>query len=172
MKRIECGMRTAIVYYSMSGNTAFIAEKLAEGTEADLIEIRPVKAYPGKGVRKFLWGGKSAVMEETPSLEPYKFRGEEYGRIVIGFPVWAGNMAPPVRTFLKENRDMLQNKKVYAFACQSGNGAEKAFGKLQECLGGKSLDGTLVLIDPKKKKTEEALRKTGEFREKLLQEQP
>ena len=55
-------MRTAIVYYSMSGNTAAAAKKVAEGLRADLIEIKPEKAFPDKGFRKFFWGGKSAVM--------------------------------------------------------------------------------------------------------------
>ena len=124
-------MRTAIVYYSMAGNTAWTAKELAEGLDADLIEIRPVKAYPDKGIRKFLWGGKSAVMAETPALEPYDFDAGKYDRIVIGFPVWAGNMAPPIRTLVKENRDAIAVKQVFAFACQSGNGAEKAFEKLK-----------------------------------------
>ena len=63
-------MKTAIVYYSMGGNTALAAGKLAEGLDADLIEVKPVKAFPDKGLKKFLWGGKSAVMAETPALQP------------------------------------------------------------------------------------------------------
>jgi hypothetical protein len=35
-----------------------------------------VKAYPTKGFRKFLWGGKSAVMAEKPKLLPYKFNAD------------------------------------------------------------------------------------------------
>ena len=49
--------------------------------------IKPVKTYPKKGFRKFFWGGKSAVMAETPELEPYKFDASSYDRIVFGFPV-------------------------------------------------------------------------------------
>ena len=55
-------MKTAVVYYSMSGNTAMVAKTLAERISADVLEIRPEKAYPDKGVRKFLWGGKSRFM--------------------------------------------------------------------------------------------------------------
>ena len=80
-------MRTAVVYYSMSGNTAITAEKLAEGTGADLIRIAPEKAYPDRGFRKFLWGGKSAVMAETPVLQPYTFDAEQYDLVILGFPV-------------------------------------------------------------------------------------
>ena len=159
-------MRTAIVYYSMAGNTAWTAKKLAEGLDADLIEIRPVKAYPDKGIRKFLWGGKSAVMAETPALESYDFDAGKYDRIVIGFPVWAGNMAPPIRTLVKENRDAIAVKQVFAFACQSGNGAEKAFEKLKACIG-HNLSGTMILIDPKDKPKEENDRKIEEFRKAL-----
>lgn len=156
-------MKTAVVYYSMSGNTAAVAEKLAEALGADRVEIRPEKAYPDRGVRKFLWGGKSAVMAETPNLQPYDFRAEEYDRIVIGFPVWASNIAPPVRTFAQENRDALKDKRIAAFACQSGNGAEKAFRKLAEVLGRDSVSPVLILIDPKAKPKAEKEQRIREF---------
>lgn len=52
-------MRTAIVYYSMSGNTKYVADKIADGIkdsgEADIIKIEPKKAYPDKGAKKFFW---------------------------------------------------------------------------------------------------------------------
>ena len=148
-------MKTVIVYYSMSGNTALAAEKAASGLQADLLEIKPVKQYPDRGFRKFLWGGKSAVMAETPELQPYDFRADGYDQIVIGFPVWAGNIAPPIRTFLREHGNQLAKKRIAAFACQSGAGAEKAFRKLSECLGGSSLYAQLILIDPKDKPDKE-----------------
>ena len=146
-------MKTAVVYYSMGGNTAAAAEKIAGATGADLIEIRPEKQYPDKGLKKFLWGGKSAVMGEKPKLQPYSFPAEAYDRVIIGFPVWASNIAPPVRTFAAENVERLKGKKIAAFACQGGSGAEKAFGRLEECLGA-ALDARLVLTDPKDRPSE------------------
>ena len=50
-------MKTAVVYYSMSGNTELAAERIAAVLGADLIRLTPVKAYPDKGFRKFFWGG-------------------------------------------------------------------------------------------------------------------
>lgn len=141
-------MKTLIVYYSMGGNTEYAAEKMAERLGADLLRLEPVKAYPDSGFRKFFWGGKSAVMAEKPALKPYEFNADEYDSIIFGFPVWAGNITPPLRTFIGENE--LKASKYAAFACQSGSGAEKAFGKLQACLG-HDLEKTLVLIDPKDK---------------------
>ena len=130
----------------MSGNTEWAAERIAARLGADLLRLEPLKAYPDKGFRKFFWGGKSAVMAETPKLEPYSFDASAYGRIIFGFPVWAGTFAPPLRTFIKENR--LEGKRFAAFACQSGSGAEKAFAKLSALMSD-SLEATLVLIDPK-----------------------
>ena len=160
-------MKTAIVYYSMNGNTAYTAARIAKDTCLDLIEIKPVTQYPDKGIKKFLWGGKSALMAETPALEPYTFNADNYDQVVIGFPVWAANIAPPVRTFLKENKKSLSRMEIAAFACQSGNGAEKAFRKLRDCLDGKELKATLVLIDPARKKKKENDEAIEDFRRKL-----
>ncbi len=142
-------MKTLIVYYTLEGNTHYAAKKIASQLDADVLRVKPVKTYPRKGFRKFLWGGKSAVMAETPELEPYTFDASAYDRIVFGFPVWAGNVTPPLRTFIKEND--LSGKRFAAFACQSGAGAEKAFEKLKTALGIRELDAELVLIDPKAK---------------------
>ena len=142
-------MKTLIVYYTLEGNTHYAAKKIASQLDADVLRVKPVKTYPRKGFRKFLWGGKSAVMAETPELEPYTFDASAYDRIVFGFPVWAGNVTPPLRTFIKEND--LSGKRFAAFACQSGAGAEKAFEKLKAALGIRELDAELVLIDPKTK---------------------
>ena len=142
-------MKTLIVYYTLEGNAHYAAKKIASLLDADMLRIKPVKTYPRKGFRKFLWGGKSAVMAETPELEPYTFDASAYDRIVFGFPVWAGNVTPPLRTFIKEND--LSGKRFAAFACQSGAGAEKAFEKLKTALGIRELDAELVLIDPKTK---------------------
>lgn len=141
-------MKALIVYYSMSGNTEYAAGRIAERLGADLLRLEPEKAYPDSGIRKFLWGGKSAVMAEKPRLKPYQFDADSYDTIIFGFPVWAANIAPPVRTFISENE--MRAARYAAFACQGGSGAGKAFGKLQACLG-HDLVKTLVLIDPKDK---------------------
>ena len=144
-------MKAAIVYYSMLGNSELVAGKIAERLEADIIRIEPDKAYPDKGAMKFIWGGKSAVMGEKPRLKPYEFDPDKYDVVIIGFPVWAGRPAPPVRTFVEEFKERLRGKRLAAFACQSGNGAEKAFSRLKDQIGIDSFAAELILIDPKTK---------------------
>ena len=162
-------MKTIIVYYSLEGNTEYAANQIAEVIGADLLRIMPKKAYPTNGLRKFLWGGKSAVMGETPELLPYHFDASAYDRIIIGFPVWAGNFAPPIRTYLLNNN--LHDKHIAAFACQSGAGAEKALSRLRVCLGIESFEAELVLIDPKDKPNEDNTQKILDFCTKLSNSQ-
>ena len=147
-------MGTAVVYYSMSGNTEYVAEKIAKKLEAELIKIEPVKAYPDKGAKKFFWGGKSAVMGEKPELVSYKFNLGKYDRIIIGTPVWASTFAPPVRTFISENKGII-DKKISVVACCSGGGANKTIDKMKSFIGVESFEAELILVDPKEKVSHE-----------------
>ena len=74
---------------------------------------------------------------------------------------------PPIRTFVQENKDVLKEKRIAAFACQSGSGGEKAFNKLLECLGQEKLAATLILNDPKDRPKPDTDQKIEEFRSNL-----
>ena len=78
-------MKTIIVYYSLEGNTEYAARQIAAALGADTLRLEVTKAYPTSGFKKFFWGGKSAVMAETPKLEPYRFDGSQYDRVIFGF---------------------------------------------------------------------------------------
>ena len=155
--------KTAIVYYSMSENTDYAAKKIAGITGADLIRISPEKAYPDSGMKKFIWGGKSALMGDTPKLEPYEFNADEYDCIIFGSPVWASCFTPPIRTFIKENKEKITGKKIAAFFCFSGGGADKAAEKLKAFVGADSFSAYISLIDPKNKETDETEKKIRDF---------
>lgn len=159
-------MRTAIVYYSMSGNTKYVAEKIGDelkiSGEVDVIKIEPKKAYPDQGAKKFFWGGKSAIMGEMPALQPYEFNIEKYDRIILGTPVWASTFAPPIRTFINENPDV-KEKKIAVFTCFSGGGADKAIEKMKKYVGIDKFEAELILIDPKDNTKEEDNVKIAEF---------
>ena len=148
-------MQTAIIYYSQSGNADFVANEIAKHLDADLIRIEPSKAYPDKGFKKFFWGGKSAVMGESPKLIPYEFDATLYDVIILGYPVWASTFAPPIRSFVEQNFAALQQKKVLAFATSSGGNADKSFQKLAALLKADSISKTLSLVDPLTKPSED-----------------
>ncbi|MCR5331200.1 MAG: flavodoxin [Lachnospiraceae bacterium] len=159
-------MKRIIVYYSLEGNTEYIADKLSDALGAGKLRLIPEKAYADKGFAKFFWGGKSAVMAEKPALKPYSL-DKDFEEIIIGFPVWAGNITPPIRTFVFENKDHLIGKRISVFACQSGSGAEKAFGKLRNLLGIDEFYGSAIFIDPKDRPSEENELRLDTFVKKL-----
>ena len=160
-------MKKLIVYYSLEGNTEYAANRIKDRTGADLLKLVPKKAYHDKGFAKFFWGGKSAVMAEKPELEAYEVNLTEYDQVIFGFPVWASNFTPPIRTFIEENKEALKGKKFAAFACQSGGGAEKALAKLAKSIGIDAFERTVILIDPKAKKNENTDAQIDSFCESL-----
>lgn len=150
-------MKIAIVYYSQSGNCDFVANEIAKQIDADIVRIEPEKAYPDKGFKKFFWGGKSAVMGESPKLVPYTFDASGYDAIILGYPVWAGTFAPPIRSFVEQNRGVIAEKPVLAFATSSGGNAEKSFVKLAALLKKDKISPTLSLVDPLVKPSDDKL---------------
>lgn len=85
-------MKTAVVYYSLSGKTKSYAVAEASARKAVLIELTPAKEY--NIFSSFLKGcpaagkQKSVPLAYTPDLSDFE-------RVVLMAPVWAGYPAPP-----------------------------------------------------------------------------
>ena len=159
-------MKRALVYYSMSDNTEYVAQYIKERLNVDLIRLYPKKEYPNKGFKKFFWGGKSAVMGETPELEPYNF-SNKYDQVIIGSPVWAGTFTPPIRTFINDNKELLKDKEIAVFYSQSGEGNKKAIDRIKEYIGKDQLKASISIIDPKTKQSKEKDKQIEDFIELL-----
>ncbi len=106
-------------------------------------------------------------MGDTPKLLPYNFNADKYDLIVFGYPVWASNFTPPIKSFIKENKESISDKAFAVFACSMGGGAEKSIEKLKKYLQIKDFKATLSLIDPKDKPSEENEKKIDDFISKL-----
>ena len=92
-----------------------------------------------------------------------------YDRIIIGTPVWAGTFTPPIRSFIEENRNKLEGKKIAAFTSSSGgqDQSKKALSKLKKFLGLESLIAEFGLTDPKDKPEEKNDALIRDFCEKI-----
>ena len=79
-------MKAAVVYFSLEGNTKYIAEFIGRVIGADLIELNPEKEYlTGKALR-FL-NGRRVIMDPKPKLKPYTFNSKKYDLVILGSPV-------------------------------------------------------------------------------------
>jgi flavodoxin len=157
--------KTLIVYYSLTGNTKFIAEAIKEEIQAEILAIKPKKELDPESSSKFFWGGFQSTMKKKPNLEPFDINPLDYDFIIIGTPVWAWNFSPPIRSFIK-NYD-LQGKKVALWSCSKG-GTEKALNQLEENLKNTNIVGRLSLIEPLNKDSEEAKQKAIEWSKKMV----
>jgi predicted transposase/invertase (TIGR01784 family) len=72
------------------------------------------------------------MFAEKPELIDYDVNLVKYDHIIFGFPVWASNFAPPLRTFISEHKAILRRNEISAFACQKASGAEKAMARLRK----------------------------------------
>ena len=149
----------------MEGNTKYVAEKIAEKTVADLLQLEPEKAYPTGAATKFIFGGRSAIMGDKPELKKYQLNLDSYDQVIFGTPVWASTFVPPLRTFIRQEN--LQGKKIALFACSAGGNAGKCFAKLKQELHIENEIPELSLQDPKKQKTQENESEIAVFCSKL-----
>ncbi len=161
-------MNVAVVYYSLEGNTRYAAEKIAQELHADLIPLAPVREYPRGNVSKYFWAGKSATFKEAPKLKTYRFDADRYDLVLLGTPIWAGTVAPPLRTFARKNR--LAGKKAAFFACCSGGSADKCFEELRKEIPGCAVLAALRLVDPARNKKPEDAQGIVDFCAKLKTE--
>lgn len=149
-------MKTLVAFYSLDGNTKYLAEAVARQLQADLLEIRPKKPYPSRGFQKYLRGGMSVIFRECPKLADQNTDPGAYQNLIIGTPVWAGSYSAPIHSFLRQNR--FRNKKIALFACHAGaeaDAAEKCFARFRRELAGNTLVGETSFREPLKNNPEE-----------------
>lgn len=158
-------MKTLVAYYSLDGNTAFIAQIIAEKLGADIMKLEPIKPYPTKGFKKFLVGGMGAVRKATPELKNENINTAQYDNIVLGSPVWAGTFAPPLNTLLKKHG--FKGKKLAFFLCSGGGDVAKCLTKLKAAFAGNTFVGEIDFMLPLKNGKEEAGHKAAVWAETL-----
>jgi len=117
------------------GNTAIVAEMIAEQTGADLFEILPVDDhYPmtyseltDVAKREQNENARPAYAGEVPDLS-------QYSTIFIGAPVWWGDWPMICYTFFETNADALSDKTLIPFSTHAGSGLSGFDRKLSNAL--------------------------------------
>ncbi len=166
-------MKIAIAYYSKSGNCKIVAEKICDilknaGQTAETFEIKLAKEFSKIGIFNYFLEGKSSYKQEKPELAPMDFNPEQFDCIILGTPVWASDMASPMRTFISNNLDTLRSKSVSAFMCLAGKDASQELEKMRQSIGIKKFASSVSLTNPKKNNTPVTNRKIQEFCEKTI----
>jgi flavodoxin len=153
-------MKTLVIYYSYDGNSALVAEELKKAADADILELKTEDEKVRTGFAKYFWGGKQVFTHAQPKLKPYTAVIEDYDRIIIGGPVWAGSPAPALRSFIAETK--ISGKKLGLFLCHAG-GLGKALDKLEALLPGNTIAGKITFVNPAKLDRAAVAKQVGEW---------
>ncbi|MDR0361728.1 MAG: NAD(P)H-dependent oxidoreductase [Planctomycetota bacterium] len=97
-------MKTLFAYYSHEGNCRALAEAMAaaipESGIEELARARYTRSIPKRGIMKYFCGGHEAMLKRMPKISPLTANPAAYDMIVVGWPVWFLQVAPPARTFM------------------------------------------------------------------------
>jgi flavodoxin len=114
-------MKNLIVYYTFGGSTRKEAERLAAELQAPLFRVREKRNRSFLGA--FVPGGYQAMRRKASAIKPLDIRLQDYDRIIIGSPVWAGFPAPAFNAIAEL---LPKGKEVEVFLCSGGGETPKS----------------------------------------------
>lgn len=122
-----------IAYFSASGTTKAVAEKMAADNGYDIFEIVPEEIYTPADLD---WTDKNS--RSTKEMNDKQFRPpiaescdvSEYDVVAIGFPVWWYTAPTIINTFIESVN--LAGKKIKVFCTSGGSGVDKCVSDLQK----------------------------------------
>jgi|GEM_PF-134463 len=121
-------MKSLLVYYSRTGTTKKVAEAISDLTNCDIEEITDEKDR--SGILGFLNSGQESFRKKPASIKRMNKDPSKYDLVILGTPTWLGNISSPVRAYLVQKKDKIQN---VAFFCTH---AGRSYGKTLKEMGG------------------------------------
>ena len=123
-----------VAYFSASGVTASVAEKLAKAADADLFEIKPEVPYTDADLDWTNKKSRSTIEMNDPASRPAikeKLANmADYDVVFVGFPIW-WYVAPTIIDTFLESYDFA-GKTVVPFATSGGSGMGKTVAVLEK----------------------------------------
>ncbi len=138
------------------GNTKKLAEIIAAAIKAPLMEIEAVKPYPKDYHETTVQAKGELASKFRPEIKPTKDISE-YDVIFLGSPVWWGEIAPPLMTWL-ESVD-LKGKTIFPFVTHEGSRFGSTRQNLKELAPGATIGEGLAMYGHEAQKGGEKVKK-------------
>lgn len=140
-------MKSLVTYFSATGITAKVANRLADAVGADIFEIQPLAPYTAADLDWKDERSRTTQEMNDPSVRPQiadvRDNMWEYDVIFVGFPIWWYAAPRIINTFL-ESYDFT-GKAIIPFATSGGSGVEKVIESIQCSCRGASLQKAKLL---------------------------
>ena len=126
-----------VIYFSATGTTKGVAEKLANVTGADLYEIVPAEPYTDEDLNYSDRSTRATREQDDPQTRP-EIGGEDieltgYATVYIGYPIWWGEEPRIMCTFV-ESHDFT-GITVIPFCNSGGSGIGRSGDDLAQLAG-------------------------------------
>jgi flavodoxin len=105
-------------------------------------------------------------MKKKPKLIEFDIDPLDYEVIIIGTPVWAWTITPPIRSFLSIFN--LSGKNVALWTCSDGNGI-KAMGRFKDALKDSNIVEEIRFQKPKENKPDKAKEKAKTWAKRVAE---
>ena len=128
---------TVVVYFSATGTTKGVAERIASVTNADLFEIVPVQPYSAADLDWNDPNSRTSLETNDPSVRPAiandTVRLENYTTVYLGYPIWWGDAPRIMSTFVETHR--FDGMTVIPFCTSGGSGIGRSGSNLASQAG-------------------------------------
>ena len=135
--------KALVAYFSASGVTKVVAERLAKGIGADLFEIEPAIPYTSADLNWQDRKSRSTIEMNDRSCRPAiasKVANMGYDVVLVGFPVWWYREPSIIDTFMEQYD--FTGKTVIPFATSGGSQLGDSAKNMQAlATGAKVLEG-------------------------------
>lgn len=144
--------KTLVAYFSASGYTKNIAQKIANVTKSDIYEIKPKEPYTNQDLNWTDKNSRSSVEMNDLSYRPQMieddFSTDNYDTIFLGFPIWWYIAPTIINTFLEKHD--LSGKRIILFATSGGSRFGGTVQKLKPSVSDSTeiIEGKLLNGDP------------------------
>ena len=107
-----------IIYFSYTGHTKMISNRIKEKLDCDILEIKTVIPYSDDYDSVVNDEQNSESSNHLPEIQDINVDLDKYDTIILGTPVWWYRPVPAIRTFL--SRYNLDGKTIIPFATNAG----------------------------------------------------
>ena len=117
-----------VPYFSASGVTKGVAERIAAAVNGDLFEIEPKEKYTKEDLNWLNQHSRSSIeMNENvkPDIVSTVSNLDEYDTICLGFPIWWYKEPTIIDKFLEEN-DM-KGKRIFVFVTSGSSTIDSTY---------------------------------------------
>jgi len=154
-------MNVLIVYYSRTGKTRKIAEKIKEKLSAEVDEIKDI--INRNGFLGWLSAGRDAGSKKLTEIKNVDKNPADYNVVILGSPTWNNSVSTPIRTYIDKYGESLQHVAIFS----TSDGDDQDALKEMEQMLGKKVFASIHLIRKQEIDSDQYYEKIEKFVERI-----